>query len=176
MGAGGRPLLTHKPKNELKYSRQSSKGKTGRESLPSPFLSEMMCMRGMTERTWTKVSSSERPQCAMAVTWLGNAQQLCTGCSWVHASKMSSCGCGKRLVPCNMSSNKLSQLFNCRTNSYFLWLNTLSLNYPSENPVGPNEAIICKSTDEEIKHKDKQYFQEFGSNLSGIFPSLRIHC
>lgn len=122
-----------------------------------------------------KASSSESPECAMAVTPLGNARQLCTGCSWGHGSEMSSCGCGQRLVPCDMSSKTLSQLFNCGTNGYFLWLNTLSLDYPSEKPAGSNEVIIFKSTDEETKHKDKQYFQEFGTNLSGIFPWLRIH-
>lgn len=31
---------------------------------------------------------------------------------------------------------------------------------------------LHKSTDEETKHKDKQYFQEFDSNLRGIFHHL----
>lgn len=44
---------------------------------------------------------------------------------------------------------------------------------PSQNHDGSKEAdIIYKSIDEEMKHTDKQYFQEYNSNLSGIFHYL----
>lgn len=80
-------------------------------------------------------------------------------------------GVAKGLSPIITSSNKLSQLFNCLTNVHFLCLNTLSLNYTSDNHEAPNEAvIICQSVDKETKHKE--HFQEFGSNLNGIFHHL----
>lgn len=70
---GERSLLTQTRKNEFRYSTQRSEGKIGSDTLPTSFPDEILWIMGKTRSRWTKGNSSERCECAIAVTPLGSS-------------------------------------------------------------------------------------------------------